>query len=245
MTSPVAEARREELAANLAAVRAQIAAACAGAGRAASDVTLIAITKTWPDSDVRHLVDLGVRDLGENRDAEAAAKAAAAAADGLPGIRWHFVGQVQTNKARSVARYADVVHSIDRLRLVTALSAGAVEAGREVGALLQVEIGPPGSGAGRGGAAPSEVAELADAVAAAEGLRLRGVMAVAPLGLDPAPAFAWLAEVSADLRQSHPDASWISAGMSGDLEVAIVAGATHVRVGSRLLGNRVAGHYLS
>lgn len=230
--------RREELAANLADVRVRMDSACVAAGREPSEVTLIAVTKTWPDSDVRHLVELGVRDLGENRDAEAAGKAAAAAAEGLTGICWHFVGQVQSNKARSVAGYADAVHSVDRVRLVNALSAGAAEAGREVGALIQVELGPPGTGEGRGGADPADVLALAAAIAAAEGLRLRGVMGVAPLGLNPKPAFDRLAEVAAGLRSEHPEASWISAGMSGDLEVAIGAGATHVRVGSRLLGSR-------
>lgn len=227
--------RRRELAENLAAVRARIAGAAIAAGRDPAEVTLIAITKTWPDSDVGHLVELGVRDLGENRDAEAAGKAAAAAAAGLTGLRWHFVGQVQSNKARSVARYADVVHSVDRLRLVSALSAGAVEAGRTVGALIQVGLGP---GEGRGGADPAQVLSLAAAIAAAEGLRLLGVMAVAPLRLAPQPAFARLAEVAEALRSAHPGATWISAGMSGDLEVAVGAGATHVRVGSGLLGNR-------
>jgi pyridoxal phosphate enzyme (YggS family) len=231
--------RSAELAANLRAVRSRISAACAAAGRDPADVTLIAVTKTWPERDVSLLGELGVTDFGENRDGEAAAKAAATAA--LAGIRWHFIGQVQTNKARSVARYADAVHSVDRPRLVTALSAGAREAGREVGALVQVDLGAPGEGEGRGGAAPSQVAELADAIAAAEGLRLLGVMAVAPLGMPPGPAFATLAEVSAALCASHPDATWISAGMSSDLEVAVGAGATHVRVGSGLLGNRRVG----
>ncbi len=234
------ESRRAELAVNLAAVRARISAACVAAGRSAAEVTLIAVTKTWPDSDVGHLVDLGVRELGENRDAEAAQKAATVAAAGRTGIRWHFVGQVQTNKARSVARYADVVHSVDRLRLVRALSVGAVEAGREVGALIQVDLRPSGSGDGRGGATPAEVPSLAESIATAAGLRLLGVMAVAPLGTSPEPSFARLAEVAAGLRAIHPEARWISAGMSGDLEVAVGAGATHVRVGSGLLGNRPA-----
>jgi uncharacterized pyridoxal phosphate-containing UPF0001 family protein len=229
MTSPVAEGRRAELSANLAAVRARIAAACAAAGRDPAEVTLIAVTKTWPLSDVRHLVELGVRDVGENRDAEAREKAQEAAASGVTGIRWHFIGQVQSNKARSIARYADAVHSVDRLRLVTALSTGAVEAGRTVDALLQVDLDPAGGDVGRGGVAPGGVPELADA----------------PLGRDPAPAFATLAEVAARLRSDHPDAVWISAGMSGDLEVAVGAGATHVRVGSGLLGNRALAHYLS
>ncbi|WP_019877653.1 YggS family pyridoxal phosphate-dependent enzyme [Sporichthya polymorpha] len=233
--------RREELAANLAAVRERIAAACAAAGRDPADVTLIAVTKTWPASDVEHLAALGVRDVGENRDAEAAEKAATVSDAGVSDLTWHFVGQVQTNKARSVARYADVVHSVDRPRLVRALSAGATEGGRELDALIQVDLAPPardGSSSSRGGAAPADVRSLADAVAAAPGLRLRGVMAVAPLGAPPGPAFERLAAVAADLRAAHPEARWISAGMSGDLEVAVGAGATHVRVGSGLLGNR-------
>jgi len=245
MTSPTGETRLQELRGNLVAVRARIAAACSAAGRDPDDVTLIAVTKTWPSSDVRLLVELGVLDLGENRDGEAAEKAASAAAAGLTGIRWHFIGQLQTNKARSVARYADVVHSVDRLRLVHALSGAATEAGREIGALIQVDLDPPGSGEGRGGAAPADVPALAEAVASAAGLRLRGVMAVAPVGADPAPAFATLAEVAARLRSHHPEAIWMSAGMSGDLEVAVGAGATHVRVGSGLLGYRRSAHYLS
>jgi pyridoxal phosphate enzyme (YggS family) len=222
--------RREDLAANLAAVERRIAAACARAGRRRDEVTLIAISKTWPAEDVAALRDLGVHDFGENRDQEARPKAAAVA-----GVRWHFVGAVQTNKARSVASYADVVHSVDRPGLVTALSAGAVRAGRVVDALVQVSLdGAPG----RGGALPADVPELADAVAAAEGLRLAGVMAVAPLGGDPAEAFARLAEVAEELRTQHPQAVTISAGMSGDLEQAVAAGANALRVGTALFGHR-------
>lgn len=245
MSLGTGDARRAELAANLSEVRARIAAACAAVGRDPAEVTLIAITKTWPHADVRHLVELGVKDLGENRDAEAAEKATVAAAAGLAGIHWHFVGQVQTNKARSVAGYADAVHSVDRSRLVRALSVGAVEAGRELGVLIQVDLGPPvsgppGSDQGRGGATPAGVLGLAEEIAAAEGLRLLGVMAVAPLGRPPGPAFDALVEAASTLRSAHPGATWISAGMSGDLEVAVGAGATHVRVGSGLLGNRPA-----
>ena len=222
--------RSDDLAANLAAVEGRIAAACRQAGRDRRDVTLIAVSKTWPAEDVALLRDLGVADFGENRDQEAAPKAAA-----VPDVRWHFVGAVQTNKARSVASYADVVHSVDRPGLVTALSAGAVRAGRVVDALVQVSLdGAPG----RGGAPPKDVPGLADAVAAADGLRLAGVMAVAPLGADPAEAFARLAEVAAELRSQHPQAVTISAGMSGDLEQAVAAGANALRVGTALFGHR-------
>jgi hypothetical protein len=228
----VGDGRLAELAANLGRVRARLAAACQAVGRDPGAVSLVAITKTWPADDVRRLAALGVRDVGENRDQEARPKAAACA--GL-GLVWHFVGQLQTNKARSVAGYADVVHSVDRPRLVAALDRGAAEAGRAVGVLLEVALDGE---AGRGGATPAEVPALAALVAESAALRLLGVMGVAPLGADPAPAFARLAAVSAALRSEHPQASWISAGMSGDLEAAIAAGATHVRVGTALLGRR-------
>ena len=232
--------RADEIAAGIAAVRARIAAACAAAGRAADEVTLIAVTKTFPSSDVRLLAQLGVTDVGENRDQEARGKHDACA--DLP-LRWHFVGRLQRNKARSVASYADVVHSIDRRELVAALDQAAAANGRLLSALVQVSLDPaPGSGgvAGRGGAPPSEVPRLADEIAAAAGLRLGGVMAVAPLGGDADRAFASLAAVAAVVRDRHPDARIVSAGMSGDLEEAIRHGATHVRVGTALLGRREA-----
>jgi len=231
----VTDDRLAELAGNLERVRARLAGACEAAGRDPREVSLVAITKTWPAEDVRRLAELGVREVGENRDQEARPKVAACA--GL-GLVWHFVGQVQTNKARSVAGYADVVHSVDRARLVSALDRGAAEAGREVGVLLEVALDGAEAAEVRGGAAAGEVLALADLVRGSSALRLLGVMGVAPLGADPAPAFARLAEVSARLRAEHPEASWISAGMSGDLEAAIAAGATHVRVGTALLGRR-------
>ncbi|GAB2607987.1 YggS family pyridoxal phosphate-dependent enzyme [Streptomyces capparidis] len=232
--------RAAELAANLARVERRIADACAAAGRARDEVTLIVVTKTYPADDVRLLCELGVQNVGENRDQEAADKAAACA--DLP-LTWHFIGQLQTNKARSVARYAHFVHSVDRLRLVDALSAAAVREGRELSCLLQValdtEAGPE---RGRGGAAPEEVPALADAVAGAEGLRLAGVMAVAPLAGPhagrPRSAFDALSEIASRLRADHPAGNMVSAGMSGDLEEAVAAGATHVRVGTAVLGLR-------
>jgi PLP dependent protein len=226
--------RAEQLAANLAAVRERVAKACALAGRSADEVTVIAVTKTFPASDVRLLARLGVTDVAENRDQEAAGKAAECR--DLP-LRWHFVGQLQTNKVRSVVSYADVVHSVDRERLVTALSRAAVRADRPVRCLVQVALD---DAEGRGGTRPGGVPALADAIAAAPGLTLGGVMAVAPLGGDPAAAFARLAEVAAAVRAAHPAATMISAGMSADVEEAIACGATHVRVGTALLGGRRA-----
>ncbi|MBC6462888.1 YggS family pyridoxal phosphate-dependent enzyme [Actinomadura sp. HBU206391] len=227
--------RSEAVRANLSAVRERIAAACAAAGRDAGEITLIAVTKTFPASDVRLLADLGVTDVAENRDQEAAPKAADCA--DLP-LTWHFVGRLQTNKARSVVSYADVVHSVDRPRLVTALSTEAVRAGRTLRCLVQVSL--EAGAEGRGGLTPAEAPGLADAVATAEGLELGGVMAVAPLGADPGPPFARLAEIAREVRKAHPAAKIISAGMSGDLEQAIACGATHVRVGTALLGGRQA-----
>ncbi|WP_231158230.1 YggS family pyridoxal phosphate-dependent enzyme [Streptomyces sp. CNZ748] len=232
--------RRDELAANLARVEERITAACEAAGRGRDEVTLIVVTKTWPASDVRLLSGLGVRHVAENRDQDAAPKAAACA--DLP-LSWHFVGQLQTNKVRSVVGYADVVQSVDRAKLVSALSKEAVRAGREVGCLIQVAFDAGVGGRDeRGGVAPGGVAELADRLAGAEGLRLDGLMTVAPLTGEYAgrqqAAFERLMDLSTDLRRTHPTANMVSAGMSADLEQAVAAGATHVRVGSAVLGVR-------
>jgi PLP dependent protein len=226
--------RRAELSTHLGALRQRIVAACAAAGRAPDEVTLVAITKTFPASDVRLLCDLGVRDVGENRDQEAARKAAECA-DLAPGLTWHFVGQLQTNKCASVVRYATVVHSVDRVRLVRALGMHARSAGRVLTCLVQVSLD---DAPGRGGAMPGQVREIAQAVAAEQCLVLGGVMAVAPLGVSPAEAFAPLPRIAAVVREIRPEAAMISAGMSGDLEEAIAVGATHLRVGTALLGGR-------
>ena len=233
-------ARRDELARGLAAVRERIARACDDAGRDPADVTLVVVTKFFPASDVRLLADLGVEHVGENRHQEAQAKAAECA--DVP-VTWHFIGGLQSNKAAAVAAYADAVHSVDRLKLVAPLSRGAAQRGAaegsdgDVDVLVQVSLDPPGR-EGRAGADPDDVPTIADAVAAAPSLRLRGVMAVAPLGSDPAEAFGRLAAVHGRLLEQHPSATWLSAGMSGDLEAAVAAGATHVRVGSAVLGPR-------
>ncbi len=234
MAAAAGQGRAEEISERLARVRARIAAACAAAGRDPAEVTLIAVTKTFPVSDIAVLARLGVTDVGENRDQEAAPKAAECAALGLP-LRWHFVGQLQVNKAASVVRYASVVHSVDRPRLVAALGARARAAGRVITCLIQVSLD---AAPGRGGAPPAAVPALAAAVAAEEGLALGGVMAIAPLGEPPRPAFRRLREVAERVRAEHPEAFMVSAGMSGDLDEAIAEGATHVRVGTALLGGR-------
>lgn len=232
--------RKTQLTANLARVEERIASACAAAGRKREEVTLIVVTKTYPASDVRILHELGVRHVAENRDQDAAPKATECADLSLT---WHFVGQLQTNKVRSVASYADVVQSVDRTKLVTALSAAAGRGGRELGCLIQVALDAESGERGeRGGVAPDGIEELADAVASAPGLRLDGLMTVAPLAGPFAgrqrAAFDRLMEFSSRLRGNHPAANMVSAGMSADLEDAVAAGATHVRVGTAVLGVR-------
>ncbi|GAB3223412.1 YggS family pyridoxal phosphate-dependent enzyme [Glycomyces halotolerans] len=226
--------RREQLRANLARTRADIDAACAEAGREPESVRLIVVTKTFPASDAAALVEAGQADLGENRDQEAAPKAAALAEAGFD-ARWHFVGQLQRNKARSVAEYAHWVHSVDRARLVDALDKAAASHDRDLNVLLQVSLDDDTS---RGGTSIGDLPVLAEKAAAAERLRLRGVMAVAPLGWEPAKAFELLADCSAVVRRIEPSAVEISAGMSGDFAAAVACGATMVRLGRNVLGER-------
>jgi hypothetical protein len=253
--------RAAELSRNLAATRNRIAAACAAAGRDPAEITLIAVTKTYPADDVLALARLGLTDFGENRDQEAAPKADAVAAAGQP-VTWHFIGQLQTNKAHSVARYADLVHSVDRVRLARALGAAARAAARELTCLVQVSLeagdldaGDLGTGdadgraliaeetAGhaaqaRGGVPPAMLGEVAAAIEAEEGLTLGGLMAVAPRFADPRGAFVPLRQLSDVVRSVNPSATIVSAGMTGDLEAAIECGATHLRIGTALLGDR-------
>jgi pyridoxal phosphate enzyme (YggS family) len=239
-------ARRSALAASLDEVRGRIARACTAAGREPAAVTLVAVTKTYPASDVTLLAGLGVTDVGENRDQEAAAKAAEVAAAGAA-VRWHYVGRLQRNKCRSVVGYADVVHSVDSLRLAAALDDASCRACESrardspVDVLVQVSLdADPVRGGAVADAADSDqdLWAVAGAIAGAQGLRLAGLMAVAPLDSDPERAFATLADLSARLRVDHPTATAVSAGMSGDLETAVRYGATHVRIGSALLGMR-------
>jgi len=233
--------RRAELAAGLDQVRTRIARACAAAGRAPGEVTLVAVTKTYPASDVLQLAALGVRDVGENRDQEAAPKAAEVAGAGVE-VRWHFVGQLQRNKCRSVAGYASLVHSVDGVRLAGALARAAAARDAPLDVLVQVSIdGDPLRGGAlteSGADRDRQLPRVAETIAGADSLRLRGVMAVAPLTWPPRRAFERLAAVAAQLRVRYPTADLVSAGMSGDLEDAVACGATHVRVGSALLGKR-------
>ena len=225
------DARTAEIAESLARVRKRIQQAATDAGRDPAELTLIAVTKTFPVDDARRLVALGIPDLGEARDQEARAKARE-----LPAARWHFVGRLQRNKARSVASYAAMVHTLDRPELVDPLTAGAERAGRDrLDVLVQVSLdGDPR----RGGALPAGAVPLADAAETTGRLHVAGVMAIAPLGVDPDGAFADLARVAERLRTAHPAATIVSAGMSGDLEAAVRNHATHLRIGTALLGGR-------
>ncbi len=230
---PVGTDRRAVIAANLAAVRARIAAAAADCGRDPAGITLVAVTKTFPATDVQHLVDLGAAIVGESRDQEARTKV-----DAVTGASWHFIGRLQRNKVGSVTAYADAVHSVDGARLATALGVAADRRGRQLEVFVQLSLdGDPA----RGGCVAAELPAIADAVAGAPALRLAGVMAVPPAGADPDGAYAALAELSARLQVAHPGAGAVSAGMSGDLAAAVRHGSTHLRIGSALLGGRPPG----
>lgn len=255
--------RQSELGGNLQRVRKRITEGLEAAGRN-DEATLIVVTKFFPASDVAALAEVGVRDVGENRDQEASPKAAETAENPhCGGLRWHFVGQLQSNKAKSVVRYAQAVHSIDRSSLVKALNKAmtAEQQRRTDGGsplrgnlqcFIQVDLGTDGSRempggdepegsrhpAGRGGVDPEKLLRLAAQIDEAEHLELAGIMAVAPLGDDPDEAFARLAGISRKMRDQYPHAGAISAGMSSDLEQALKHGATHLRVGSDVLGQR-------
>ena len=226
--------RRTELSLNLAEVNREIDDACVAARRDRGEVSLIVVTKTWPATDVKILADLGVTDVGENRDQEAKPKHEEVSD---PNLVWHAIGQLQTNKAKSVAGWADVVHSVDRPDLVKALGKAVADRNRPLGVLIQVNLDPIET-EHRGGAKPSDVLELAAMIQQTTGLELRGVMGVAPLDREPGPAFELLQNVSAEVLSVYPDAKWISAGMSGDYHEALKYGATHLRIGSSILGNR-------
>ncbi|MEI8082694.1 MAG: YggS family pyridoxal phosphate-dependent enzyme [Actinomycetes bacterium] len=240
----VVDPRRDEVQARLSALRDRIAAAELACGRQPGEVTLVVVTKTWPASDVRILSELGVGDVGENRDQEASSKHAQCL--DLP-MRWHFIGRLQTNKCGSVARYADLVHSVDRTKLVAALARGVRLAQRDpLPVLVQVNLDTDGAAGSaehadysqRGGVAPGDARTLADLISSTQELRLAGVMGVAPLQGDPSTAFERLRTVSKELTDGYPSATIISAGMSGDYAAAISAGATHVRIGAAVLGHR-------
>ena len=239
MTDP----RADELATRLAETRQRLDAARASAGRT-DEVELVVVTKFHPVTDVIRLARLGVRDVGENRVQEAAAKVsdlAAAHADLAAAVRWNMVGHIQSNKAAAVAGWADRVHSVDSAKVANGLQKGRARAAGEregvtpLPVLLQLSLDGDTS---RGGVTRRDLPALADHVAGLDDLELAGLMVVPPLEGEPRAHFADAAEVAAALRRDHPDAVEFSAGMSGDLEEAIAAGSTCVRVGTAILGPR-------
>jgi pyridoxal phosphate enzyme (YggS family) len=231
VTSAVDGQQSPGLAARLTAIDERIAAAAQAAGRDPGAITRIVVTKFHPASLVRDLRALGVQEVGENRQQELSAKQAELAAVDL---NWHFIGQGQTNKAAAIRRSADVVHSVDRIRFADALHRAA-EGDDVLDVLVQVNLTDD---PGRGGVAPVDAVGLAEHVLKLPSLRLRGVMAVAPLDEEPAAAFARLRDIADAVRAAAPDATWISAGMTGDFAEAIAAGATHLRIGSAITGPR-------
>ena len=219
--------RSQELSANLDSIRARIGAAVQGSGRSPDEVTLIVVTKTFPASDVQILYDLGVRDFGENRDQEASVKSLELPDD----CRWHFQGQIQSNKLKSIAEWADVLHSIDDISHARKLNSLVAE--KDVFVQVSLDNLP-----NRGGVLPNLLPDFLEEISALANLNLRGLMAVAPLGEEPAKAFSRLKELSDQVVSVHPKAHEISAGMSNDFEAAIAQGATHIRIGSQILGVR-------
>jgi len=223
----------DQLAERLAAVDARIADAARAAHRDPAGITRIVVTKFHPASLVEALYALGVRDVGENRQQELTSKTAEVGP--LDGLSWHFIGQAQSNKARAVREAASVVHSVDRGRIADALDAAGRPRSGVLDVLVQVNLTDD---PGRGGVSPDGVVGLAEHVAGLDGLRLRGVMAVAPLDEEPARAFERLAAASARVRTVVADSDWISAGMTADFPEAISMGATHLRIGSAITGPR-------
>jgi PLP dependent protein len=226
--------RLSEIQSNLETIQTRISNACSAAGRDISEITLIAVTKTYPASDVDLLKQLGIENVGENRDQEASSKKSEVKNE----FKWHFIGQLQSNKAKSVVNYADLIHSVDRWSLAKEIQKSAQGINKVQPVLIQVDLDQSGPDPTRGGIWPAELSELASSIRQASHLELKGLMSVAPLGEKPELAFARLKDIRASFLKEHPQAQILSAGMSDDLEAAILHGATHLRVGSALLGER-------
>ena len=222
--------RTSEITANLNDVKAKIASAALKAGRDADEITLIVVTKTFPVSDLEILYSLGVREFGENRDQEAVEKVAK-----LPSnINWNFQGGIQSNKLKSISTWAGCIHSVDKLKYAQIISEQNIGKPKEI--FIQVSLDQPPES--RGGVDPKKLIDLASEITKLPGISLKGLMAVAPLDLPEEQAFLKLKEIQADFVAVFKDAKYLSAGMSGDYEMAISHGATHLRIGSSILGNR-------
>ena len=222
--------RTSEITANLNDVKAKIVSAALKAGRDADEITLIVVTKTFPVSDLEILYSLGVREFGENRDQEAAEKVARLPSD----INWNFQGGIQSNKLKSITTWAGCIHSVDKLKYAQIISEQNTGKPKEI--FIQVSLDQPPES--RGGVDPTKLLDLASQITKLPGISLKGLMAVAPLDLPEEQAFLKLKEIQADFVAVFKDAKYLSAGMSGDYEMAISYGATHLRIGSSILGNR-------
>ena len=222
--------RTSEITANLNDVKAKIASAALKAGRDADEITLIVVTKTFPVSDLEILYSLGVREFGENRDQEAAEKVAKLPSD----INWNFQGGIQSNKLKSISTWAGCIHSVDKLKYAQIISEQNIGKPKEI--FIQVSLDQPPES--RGGVDPKRLIDLASEITKLPGISLKGLMAIAPLDLPEEQAFLKLKEIQADFVAAFKDAKYLSAGMSGDYEMAISHGATHLRIGSSILGNR-------
>ena len=217
--------RKAEIARNLQEVKERIIGAAKSVNRDPNEIELIVVTKTFPISDIEILCELGETNFGENRDQEAGPKAEIISAT------WHFQGQIQSNKIKSICQWADVIHSISSEKEILKFA----QSERKHQLFLQVSLDGQ---EGRGGASPAELSQLADLVNESNNLDLLGLMAVAPLGVEPDKAFADLAQINQGFVGQYPNSKFLSAGMSGDFEAAIKYGATHIRVGSSILGSR-------
>ena len=217
--------RKDEITRNLQEVKERIIGAAKSVNRDPNEIELIVVTKTFPISDIEILRELGESNFGENRDQEAGPKA-----EVIPAT-WHFQGQIQSNKIKSICEWADVIHSISSEKEILKFA----QSPRKHQVFLQVSLDGQ---VGRGGASPADLAQLADLVNQSNNLELMGLMAVAPLGVEPMKAFTDLAQINQGFADQFPNSKYLSVGMSGDFEAAIKNGATHIRVGSSILGSR-------
>ena len=230
----MANSRKDEISRALSKVR----------GKIPNHVTLIVVTKTFPVTDLQYLYELGERNFGENRDGEGREKAEFFAEDGAKDIVWHFQGGLQSNKLRSIVSWSDYIHSLDDLDHATKISNAALSLNKKQNCFIQVNLDSTPAGAdtephsNRSGINVDVLPAFAQALAELEGIKVVGVMGVGPLHHDPRPAFELLQSASHELQKIVPSATFISAGMSGDFEIAIEYGATHVRIGSSILGSR-------
>ncbi len=226
--------RFQQIKSNYEKIQSRITEACKHAGRKTTDITLIAVTKTYPAQDIDLLNSLGIENVGENKDQEASQKFKEVNHKYI----WHFVGQLQTNKVKSVIQYADFIHSVDRISLVKEIQKSCQKINKIQKVLIQIDLDESTGDENRGGVVPNQLINLATEIASCPNIALSGLMSVAPLNESAESAFSRLQNIQKDFLKNFPDALMLSAGMSEDLEAAILHGATHLRIGSALLGER-------